>query len=183
MQTFDEFAAAETVANLSPEELALRRSMEIDADVWAAQMFFSSIGSITAKSYWDDLYHAEKSAGYGMKDLALIFLPFFMEWDHISPDIARTHPNFYERLIVMLVFGQSSFIANAGENGPELWGAFMSGLKEAITYLWALEGSMLHKERPQVDLVGHWRRLTEAGFQHQRLCSFKDDWLKRTPPG
>jgi len=183
IQTFDEFEAADTIGRLSPEQLALRRAIEIDADVWAAQMFFVTIGSITAKNYWDGLYHTEKAAGYGMKDLAMIFLPFFMEWDHVGPEVARTHPKIYERLIVMLVYGQSAFLANAGEHGPELWNVFMLGIKEAITYLWGLEGSMLHKERPTVDLVSHWKRLTDAGVQHRRLHSFKDDWLKGTPPG
>jgi len=181
-QEFVEYPAIqEGATQVGGLPLPLRRAMEIDADAFAAQTTFRAYGRMTIKKYWDDLYHRKDAVTLAMQDLALMMWPLFLELDHAGPDVPTTHPTPFERLIVMQVLGFEAYIEEVGPEGREHLSSYMAGLKEAIALTAHLEGSMIYKQRPPVDLVNYWHELAAVGMIKRRWAPIHGDWLSKTP--
>lgn len=159
----------------------LRRVLEIDADAFAAQTTFRAYGRMTIKKYWDDLYHRKDAATLAMQDIALIMWPLFLELDHAGPDVPTTHPTPFERLIVMQVLGFEAYMEEVGPEGRMHLSSYMAALKEAILRSARLEGSMLYRQRPPMDLVSYWHELVAVGMFKRRWAPIRGDWLAKTP--
>lgn len=181
-QEFVEYPAVEEgERQVSGLPSRLRRALEVDADAFAAQTTFRTCGRMTVKKYWDDLYHRKDAATLAMQDIALIMWPLFLELDHAGPDVPTTHPTPFERLIVMQVLGFEAYIQEVGPEGRAHLSSYMAALKEAILRTARLEGSMIYKQRPQVDLVSYWHELAAAGMFKRRWAPIRGDWLAKTP--
>ena len=181
-QEFAEYPAVqEGAAQVGGLPLPLRRAMEIDADAFAAQTTFRAYGQMTIKKCWDDIYLRKDAVALAMQDLALIMWPLFLELDHAGPDAPTTHPTPFERLIVMQVLGFEAYVEEVGPDGREHLSAYLAGLKEAIRLTARLEGSMIYKKRPPVNLVSYWHELVAVGMIKRRWAPIRGDWLAKTP--
>jgi len=159
----------------------LREAMEVDADVLAAKLFFGHIGRVSKKGYWDDLYGLHDMDVFVMQDLALIFLPLFMEISHMGVEgsAQRIHPIASHRLILFNVFGLDAYRREVGADAEEHLSAYMAGLKKAIELLIRMPDSMLYKKVGEPEFVSHKEALLGAGMDKMRLIRIEDDWLSR----
>lgn len=159
----------------------LREAMEVDADVLAAKLFFGHIGRVSEKGYWDDLYGLEDAGLFVMQDLALIFLPLFMEISHMSAEgsARRTHPIASHRLILFNLFGLNAYRKEVAANAEEYQKAYMAGLKKAMELLIHMPESMLRKGIEEPEFVSHKEALLGAGMDKMRLVRIEGDWLSR----
>ncbi|WP_146152054.1 hypothetical protein [Ahniella affigens] len=165
-----------------PHEMRLlREAMEVDADINAAKLFFADIGRLSASQAWDDFYGLNDCSVLLMQDLALIFLPLFLEISHSESSDAsrRVHPSAFHRLVLFQLFGLNAYRKEVHSSVEQHLGGYGAGLKKAIELLIHLDGTMLREKPAEPDFVSHKRALLSVQMERKRLVKFPDDWLKK----
>jgi hypothetical protein len=159
----------------------LREAMEVDADVNAARMFFGAFGRLSRKGDLADLYRVADGSVFAMQDLALIFLPLFMEIDYagVSDPVRRIHPSAMHRLMIFWMFGMEAYRDAFGEGAEEHIAAFGAGLRRATGALFDLDSSMLRKPIENPSFALHRSRLLEVQMNRLRVVDLSRDWLLR----
>lgn len=161
------------------EERLLRQSMEVDADVFAAQLFFENLGMLSLRGDWDDIYGLKNCATLLMQDIALIFLPLFMEMGEAEPSepSQRTHPSAMDRLTLFHIFGLTAYARIVGDAGPAHLGAYWAGMKQAVHMLHRLDGTILRRPIQAANFLTHKSVLLAAGVHRRRVVRIPNDWL------
>lgn len=157
----------------------LRLAMEIDADIMASNMFFEEIGRLYTRGVWNEFYGVADAGPFVMQDLAIIFLPLFMQMRGAEPESCQSHPTAIHRLIIFQLFGYRGYSKEVGSQGQAHFGSYMAGLKEAIKLLIHLDGTMLHEEVGEIDFGVHRGLLSSVGMHKMRVIKIEDDWLTR----
>ncbi len=180
IKDFIELEAAGT-RTLSTDERLLRESMEVDADIRAARMFFGAVGQQSALGSWDAIYHSKESGRLLMQDLALIFLPLFMLIGRGEPDdqSRRIHPKAFHRMVIFQIFGLTAYREVMRSGADQGLAGFGAGLRKACELLFHIEGTMLHGDLSSADFTVHKNALIAAQMDKKRLIGMPDDWLRR----
>lgn len=180
IKDFIELEAAGTTP-LSADERLLRESMEVDADIYAARMFFGAIGRQSVLGNWDAIYHSKESGRLLMQDLALIFLPLFMLIGRSEPDDPnrRVHPRAFHRLVLFQIFGLTGYREGMRSGADEHPPGFGAGLRRACELLLHIEGTMLHGDLSAADYIVHKKALLAANMDKKRLVDMPNDWLRK----
>lgn len=180
IKDFIELEAAGT-GTLSADERLLRESMEVDADISAARMFFGAIGRQSAQGKLDPLYNSKESGILLMQDLALIFLPLFMLISRSEPDDPdqRVHPKAFHRMVLFQIFGMTAYREEMRSEADQHVAGFAAGFKEACRLLFHIEGTMLHGDLRPTDFTVHKKALLAAQMDKKRLVGMQDDWLRK----
>lgn len=176
---FTELEATGT-RTLSTDERLLRESMEVDADICAARMFFGAVGRQAAQGSWDALYNSKESGTLLMQDLALVFLPLFMLIDRSEPGDPneRVHPKAFHRMVLFQIFGLTAYREVMRSKADQPLG-FEAGLRRACALLFHTEGTMLHGDLSAADFTVHREVLVAARMDEKRLIHIPEDWLRK----
>lgn len=166
-------------STLSTDERLLRESMEVDADVRAAKIFFGAIGQQSTLGKWDAIYHSKESGRLLMQDLALIFLPLFLLLGREEPDDPdrRIHPKAIHRMQLFQIFGLTAYRGAMPSTADRHLTGFVAGLKRACELLFHIEGTMLHGDLSAADFTVHKKVLVAARMDKKRMIVMRDDWL------
>lgn len=178
IRDFVELDAAGTVA-LSADERLLRESMEVDADICAARMFFGAIAEQSAKRSWDAVYHSEDSGRLLMQDLALVFMPLFILIGRSEPEDPRqrVHPKAFDRMVLFQIFGLTAYRDGVRVEAEQHLAGFGAGFRRACSLLFHIDGTMLHGDLSAADFTVHKRALLAARMDKKRMTKLQGDWL------
>lgn len=179
-----DFVELESVGTrtLSTDERLLRESMEVDADIRAARVFFGTLGHQASLGKWDAIYHSKESSRLLMQDLALIFLPLFLLIGREEPDDPdrRVHPKATHRLMLFHKFGLTAYRKAIPAEADRHLAGFLAGLRRACELLFHIEGTMLHGDLSAADFRVHKNALLAARMDRKRIIEMRDDWIRKT---
>lgn len=167
-------------AGFTADDRLLRESMEVDADVSAARLFFGAIGRQAVQGRWTDLYMTKDSSRLAMQDLGLIFLPLFLLIGRSDPSDSnrRIHPKAFDRMVLLLIFGLAAYREEVGPEADQDRAGFMAGLAKGCELLLHIEGTMLHSCLNSTDFTVHKQVLLAAQMHKKRVIDLPQDWLR-----
>ncbi|NJR44280.1 hypothetical protein HC761_02330 [bacterium] len=170
-----EFEVAETCPGtglLSDPEF--RRALELDADIFAAQAMFYSLGRMTKMEDWKILYGPQKGdvAKFALCDIGLFMVPLCLELGHMAPKYgpSSTHPDAKARLLgVFPIAGWDVYFRTIGQREESHFHAFMEGIYEGVKNTFHIKESIIHKPFEESEIESARQLLLSAGMHKKTL--------------